>query len=173
MMRARSEKLKIDYPLLTVVSSVQESSVNLRRTAIQLCASLFVSLYGMWTEQFMHRWAALNCISCTYFPMCWYLSRSDVFIDKTVRQMNIKRAPTLKIYNIPLSSLLTVIVLMRPHKQQRDVLKPFMEKCVRSSKIVLRCILCWYMLWILCACFFEKKKADGDKNATWTSTAPA
>lgn len=36
MMRARSEQLKIDYPLLTVVSSVQESSVNLWGTAVRL-----------------------------------------------------------------------------------------------------------------------------------------
>ncbi len=62
---------KLITPLLTVVSLVQESSVNLWSTAVLQCVCVCVcvcacvcmyvrvclSLYRMWIEQFMHRWA--------------------------------------------------------------------------------------------------------------------
>lgn len=78
MMRARSKQLKIDYPLPTVVSWVQERSVNLWGTAVRLCPRMHVCHFiGCEFIQIMHRCTALNCIFDTYSSCVDDLSRSD------------------------------------------------------------------------------------------------
>lgn len=75
-MRARSEQLKIDYPRLTVVSSVQESFVNLWSAAIRPCARVCVALECELGSSATD--CVKNCIRHTYLRKCvGNLSRSD------------------------------------------------------------------------------------------------
>ena len=76
-MRARSEQLKIDYPRLTVVSSVQESFVNLWSAAIRPCVCVCVCHFRERTGQFSHR-LRKKLHSPHITPKCvGNLSRSD------------------------------------------------------------------------------------------------
>lgn len=75
VMRARSEQLKIDYPRLTVVSSVQESFVNLWSAAIRPRMCVCVCNFRVRIGQFSHRLREKLHSPHISPKMCWQLKQ--------------------------------------------------------------------------------------------------